>query len=182
MSTAVWVWLDLEMTGLDVNSDQILEVSCILTTPSLREFTTQHYTEVVYYDDSVLDNMSEWCIEHHALSGLTQAVKDSKQDLVAVEKGLLSFIHDHTMPTDTLFLAGSSIHADRTFIKRYLLGFESTLHYRMVDVTAIRMFCETLGIKPYEKVSSHRALDDIRDSIDELRYYKSAIENQNAGR
>jgi oligoribonuclease len=177
MSNSVWVWLDLEMTGLDIKTDQILEVSCILTTPALHEFTSKSFSYVVHYDDNVLESMSEWCVTHHAESGLTQAVRESVHSLDSVEKDLIKYIQDHTLPTDMLYLSGNSIHTDRTFVKQYMKRLESVLHYRMVDVTAIAMFCETLGIDRFKKETTHRALDDILGSIAELRYYKAQLKD-----
>ena len=169
----VWVWLDLEMTGLEPRNDKILEASCILTTKHLREYTTVPFSEVVSQPDSVLESMSEWCIEHHGDSGLTDACRQSRKDISAVENALIAYIQEHTLPTDTLYLAGNSIHMDRAFIKEHMTGLDSLLHYRMIDVTSIGIVCSTMGIEPYAKDAPHRALDDIRLSIAELSYYLS---------
>lgn len=179
MSNSVWVWLDLEMTGLDVKQDKILEVSCILTTPELHEYTSESFSMVVQQSQEVLDTMSDWCIKQHGESGLTQACLESDLSLEMIEKRLVTFVQAYTLPTDTLFLAGNSIHTDRGFIKEYMTGFESMLHYRMVDVTSVAMVCESMGITQYTKESSHRALDDIRMSIEELRYYVKKLNGNN---
>ncbi|MCP8351775.1 oligoribonuclease [Candidatus Synchoanobacter obligatus] len=175
MTNEVWVWLDLEMTGLNVEVDQILEVSCILTTTDLSVYSGVAFSEVVHYGEDVLEGMSDWCIEHHGNSGLSQAVRESHKSLAEVEKKLIEYIQSQTLPTNVLYLAGNSIHTDRAFVKRYMPGLESILHYRMLDVTAIAMFAYSMGIPAFEKRSSHRALDDIKDSIQELRHYKDRL-------
>lgn len=173
--SSVWVWCDLEMTGLEPLEDEILEVSCILTTSDLREYTTTPFSEVVHQPDAVLHNMSEWCIEHHGNSGLTEACRQSKKPLSEIETQLISYIQEHTLPTDMLYLAGNSIHMDRAFIKQHMKGLDSLLHYRMIDVTSIGIMCEAMGISRYEKEAPHRALDDIRLSIAELKHYQSSL-------
>ena len=173
--SSVWVWCDLEMTGLEPSEDKILEVSCILTTSDLREYTATPFSEVVYQPDSVLNAMSEWCIEHHGNSGLTEACQKSKKSLSEIEAMLIAYIQEHTLPTDILYLAGNSIHMDRAFIKQYMKGLDSLLHYRMIDVTSIGIVCESMGIPRYEKEAPHRALDDIRLSIAELKHYQSGL-------
>lgn len=172
----VWVWLDLEMTGLEPKEDKILEASCILTTKHLREYTTVPFSEVISQPENVLTSMSEWCIEHHGESGLTQACLNSKKDLSIVENELIAYIQEHTLPTDTLYLAGNSIHMDRAFIKEHMKGLDSLLHYRMIDVTSIGIVCSTMGIEPFEKEAPHRALDDIRLSIAELKHYLAGLQ------
>ena len=171
MSNAIWVWLDLEMTGLDIKQDKILEVSCILTTPELHGYTNESFSMVVHQNLDVLETMSHWCVEQHGKSGLTQACLDSDVSLEMVEGQLVNYIHAHTLPTDNLFLAGNSIHTDRGFIKEHMKGFESMLHYRMIDVTSVAMVCESMGVSLYKKEAPHRALDDIQMSIEELKYY-----------
>ena len=171
MSNAIWVWLDLEMTGLDVKQDKILEVSCILTTPELHGYTNESFSMVVHQNLDVLEAMSDWCIEQHGNSGLTQSCLDSDVSLEMVEGQIIRHIQSHTLPTDSLFLAGNSIHTDRSFIKEHMKGFESMLHYRMIDVTSVAMVCGSMGVSLYKKESPHRALDDIKMSIEELKHY-----------
>lgn len=178
MQDSLWLWCDLEMTGLS-EDDTILEVGAIITTPELQVITAKPFHKVIHHSKNELDQMSEWCIENHQLSGLTDAVLESKDSLSSVEQDLITFIRDNSLETDVIYLAGNSIHTDRAFIKKYMPGVESMLHYRMVDVTSIGMFLETLGIKRYEKASTHRACDDIVESIEELKYYTSKIPHDN---
>lgn len=178
MDSSLWLWCDLEMTGLSQEEDTILEVCCVITTPDLTIITPKPFHKVVSHKRIVLESMSEWCIENHQKSGLTTDVLKSDEDLPTVEKAFVEFIRDHSMDTDTLYLAGNSIHTDRAFIRRLMPAVESLLHYRMVDVTAIGIFLSTLGIEGYEKASSHRACDDIIESIEELKHYKSKL-NEN---
>lgn len=175
MSSAIWVWLDLEMTGLDPDEDQILEVSCVLTTPDLIQIGSESFSEVAHYSDDVLNNMSEWCIEHHGLSGLTKDVQLSSKSLAEIEMDLVAFLDQYVMEGDLCYLAGNSIHMDRLFIKKHMQIFERMLHYQMIDVTSIAIFLATLGKERYQKDSSHRALDDIRDSINELKHLKEQL-------
>lgn len=170
----LWLWLDLEMTGLD-SQDTILEIACVITTPDLKIITTKPFHKVIHHTKSALDRMSEWCIENHQKSGLTDAVLSSPDTITSAEKAFIEFIRDHSLATDTLYLAGNSIHTDRAFVKREMPGVESMLHYRMIDVTAISLFLKTMGIENYEKLGSHRACDDILESIEELRHYKKYI-------
>lgn len=174
MNNALWVWLDLEMTGLEEH-DTILEIGCILTNPQLQIVSSKPFHKVIHHTKSQLDQMSEWCINHHQASGLTNDVLMSKDNLASSEKLLIEFIVNHSINSDVIYLAGNSIHTDRVFVRRLMPALESLLHYRMIDVTAISLFLETIDMKGFEKKSSHRACDDIVESIEELRYYKQKI-------
>lgn len=175
MKNSLWVWCDLEMTGLDQEKDTILEVCCIITTPELNIITPKPFHKVIHHTKTELDQMSDWCIENHQKSGLTDAVLESKDTLPGIEKELIEFIRDHSLETDTLYICGNSIHMDRTFIRRLMPGLDSMLHYRMIDGTAIALFLETMGIEGYDKASSHRACDDVIESIEELKHFKKKL-------
>lgn len=170
----LWLWLDLEMTGLD-SKDTILEIACVITTPDLNIITSKPFHQIIQHSKTDLDQMSEWCIENHQKSGLTDDVLNSTTSITVAEKAFIEFIKDHSLATDVLYLAGNSIHTDRAFVRKYLPGVESMLHYRMIDVTAIALFLKTLNISGYEKLGSHRACDDIIESIEELRHYKKVL-------
>ncbi|KAG7516535.1 oligoribonuclease, mitochondrial [Solea senegalensis] len=145
------VWVDLEMTGLDIEKDQIIEMACIIT-------------------DSDLNILAE--------SGLTKAVQDSKITLEQAEYEFLSFVRQHTPPGQCP-LAGNSVHADKRFLDKHMPQFMYHLHYRIIDVSTIKELCrrwfpEEYKMAPHKK-ASHRALGDIRESIKELQFYRTNV-------
>ncbi|XP_070773674.1 small fragment nuclease [Enoplosus armatus] len=171
------VWVDLEMTGLDIEKDQIIEMACIITDSDLN-ILAEGPNLTINQPDELLDGMSEWCKEHHGKSGLTQAVRDSKVTLEQAEYEFLSFVRQHTPPGQCP-LAGNSVHADKRFLDKYMPQFMYHLHYRIVDVSTIKELCrrwfpEEYKTVPYKK-ATHRALDDIWESIKELRYYRANV-------
>ncbi|XP_010751580.3 small fragment nuclease [Larimichthys crocea] len=171
------VWVDLEMTGLDVDKDRIIEMACIITDSDLN-ILAEGPNLIINQPDSLLDGMSDWCKEHHGKSGLTQAVRDSKITLEQAEYEFLSFVRQHTPPGQCP-LAGNSVHADKRFLDKYMPQFMYHLHYRIIDVSTIKELCrrwfpEEYKIVPHKK-ASHRALDDIWESIKELQYYRANV-------
>lgn len=174
----VLVWLDMEMTGLDAERERVIEIATILTDGQLTEIAVGPEL-VIHQDDAVLAQMDDWNTKHHGSSGLTQRVKESTISDADAEAQTLAFINTHVGAKDRPVLAGNSIHQDRRFIRRYMPGLEKRLHYRMVDVSTIkelarRWFPQVIAKQP-QKRDTHRALDDIRESIDELRYYRSHV-------
>ncbi|CAJ1064468.1 small fragment nuclease%2C partial [Xyrichtys novacula] len=133
------VWVDLEMTGLDIEKDQIIEMACIITDSDLN-ILAEGPNLIIKQPDKLLDEMSEWCQEHHGKSGLTQAVRDSKISLEQAEYEFLSFIRQHTPPGQCP-LAGNSVHADKRFLDKYMPQFMYHLHYRIIDVSTIKELC-----------------------------------------
>lgn len=171
------VWVDLEMTGLDIEKDQIIEMACIITDSDLN-IIAEGPNVIIKQPDKLLDEMSEWCKEHHGKSGLTQAVRDSQITLEQAEYEFLSFIRQHTPPGQCP-LAGNSVHADKKFLDKFMPQFMFHLHYRIIDVSTIkelsrRWFPEEYKMAPQKK-ASHRALDDIQESIKELQFYRANI-------
>ncbi|XP_069750683.1 small fragment nuclease [Narcine bancroftii] len=175
------VWVDLEMTGLDIEKDKIIEMACIITDSDLNIVAEGPHL-IVNQPNELLDGMSEWCAEHHGKSGLTQAVRDSKINLQQAEYEFLSFIRQHT-PPGLCPLAGNSVHADKKFLDKYMPQFMRHLHYRIIDVSTIKELCRRWYPDEYEdapkKKASHRALDDIRESIRELRFYRMHVFKEN---
>ncbi|KAL2076874.1 hypothetical protein ACEWY4_027521 [Coilia grayii] len=171
------VWVDLEMTGLDIDKDEIIEMACIITDSELN-ILAEGPNLIIHQPDELLDGMSEWCKTHHGNSGLTQAVRDSKISLQDAEREFLSFIQKYTPPRQCP-LAGNSVHADKRFLDKYMPQFMSQLHYRIVDVSTVKELCRRWYPEEYRKApskrGSHRALDDIRESIKELKFYRQAI-------
>ncbi|KAG8569491.1 hypothetical protein GDO81_014432 [Engystomops pustulosus] len=133
---------------------------------------------IIKQPDELLDSMSNWCKEHHGKSGLTQAVRDSKISLAQAEYEFLSFIRKHT-PPGVCPLAGNSVHVDKQFLNKYMPQFMRHLHYRIIDVSTVKELCRRWYPVEYEcapkKAASHRALDDIRESIKELQFYRQSI-------
>uniref|UniRef100_A0A8C2WTW0 Oligoribonuclease, mitochondrial n=1 Tax=Cyclopterus lumpus TaxID=8103 RepID=A0A8C2WTW0_CYCLU len=171
------VWVDLEMTGLDIEKDQIIEMACIITDSDLN-MLAEGPNLIINQPNELLEGMSEWCKEHHGKSGLTQAVKDSKITLEQAEYEFLSFVRQHTPPGQCP-LAGNSVHADKRFLDKYMPQFMCHLHYRIVDVSTIKELCrrwfpEEYKMVPHKK-AAHRALDDILESIKELQYYRANV-------
>ncbi|XP_062894534.1 small fragment nuclease [Mobula hypostoma] len=171
------VWVDLEMTGLDIEKDKIIEMACIITDAELNILAEGPHL-IVNQPNELLDGMSEWCAQHHGKSGLTQAVRDSKISLQQAEYEFLSFVRQHT-PPGLCPLAGNSVHADKKFLDKYMPQFMKHLHYRIIDVSTIKELCRRWYPDKYEdapkKKASHRALDDIRESIKELQFYRKHI-------
>ncbi|MBX2987004.1 MAG: oligoribonuclease [Bdellovibrionaceae bacterium] len=167
------LWIDMEMTGLEVEHEVIIEVAAIVTDLDFRELDSLDI--VVKQPQHYLDNMDEWNTEHHTKSGLAAKVPNGTDPEVA-EARLVDFVKKHfPNPKDKPILAGNSIHQDRLFIDKYMPMFAEKLHYRMVDVSSWKVIMrEKLGFT-YQKHNQHRALDDIRESIQELRTYVSFV-------
>ncbi|XP_071023317.1 small fragment nuclease isoform X1 [Oncorhynchus clarkii lewisi] len=130
------VWVDLEMTGLDIEKDQIIEMACLITDSELNVLA-EGPNLIINTTGELLDGMDNWCKEHHGNSGLTQAVRDSKISLQQAEYEFLSFIRQHTPPGHCP-LAGNSVHADKKFLDKYMPQFMHHLHYRIIDVSTIK--------------------------------------------
>eukprot|EP00095_Tigriopus_kingsejongensis_P005654 maker-scaffold209_size256900-snap-gene-0.20 protein:Tk05654 transcript:maker-scaffold209_size256900-snap-gene-0.20-mRNA-1 annotation:"PREDICTED: oligoribonuclease " len=180
-SSKYLVWVDCEMSGLDIDKDTLLETAVIITNEHL-EVVAKGPNIVIHQPDTVLDAMGEWCTQHHAQSGLTQAVRASQIDLQACEKQMLDFVQEH-VPKGLCPLAGNSIGEDKRFLSKYMPQFMDHLHYRVVDVSTLkelgkRWFPKTIKQAPTKK-GSHRALGDILESIEELKYYRSALFRSN---
>lgn len=171
------VWVDLEMTGLDIENDQIIEMACIITDSDLN-IIEEGPNLIINQPSELLDNMSDWCKEHHGKSGLTQAVRDSKITLQQAEYEFLSFIRKHTPPGHCP-LAGNTVHADKKFLDKFMPQFMHHLHYRIIDVSTVKELCRRWFPEEFkqspQKKASHRALDDIQESIKELKFYRANI-------
>lgn len=167
------VWMDLEMSGLDVERDTILEIATLITGNDLA-VVAEGPTIVIGHPTAVLDGMDDWNREHHAASGLTERVLASKISMAAAEAETLSFIRRH-VPARSSPLCGNSIHQDRRFLARYMPALDAHLHYRNIDVSTVKELVRRwypAGPEPPQKKHAHLALDDIRESIDELRFYR----------
>jgi oligoribonuclease len=167
------VWMDLEMSGLDVERDVILEIASLITDNGL-EVVVEGPAIVIGHPASVLDRMDDWNREHHAASGLSERVLRSSVTLAEAEARTLDFVRQHVAERSSP-LCGNSIHQDRRFLARYMPGLDAHLHYRNIDVSTVKELVRRwypAGPEPPEKKHAHLALDDIRESIDELRFYR----------
>lgn len=175
MPTAKLVWMDLEMTGLDPERERIIEIAALVTDKELN-VVAEGPELVVHQDDALLAAMDDWNKKHHGESGLIDRVRASTVSEAAAEEAVVAFMREHA-GEGKLPLAGNSIHQDRRFLRRYMPRVDAYLHYRLVDVSTVkelvsRWYPEAYAKRPH-KVGSHRALDDIRESIEELRYYRT---------
>lgn len=162
------LWVDLEMTGLDVEKDVILEVAAEITD---FEFNTlASYQACIKRSSEELGRMGDWAMEHHSSSGLIERIKESGRDDSAVQHELIGFISAQ-FGREPAILAGNSIHNDRNFIKHWWPEVDSLLHYRMFDVTSFKILMQAKYGVIFEKKEVHRAFDDIQASIAELQYY-----------
>lgn len=171
------VWVDLEMTGLEVERERILEIATIVTDGELNVIA-EGPELVVHQPEAILAGMNDWNQKHHGESGLTERARQSRIDDAEAERLTLAFVAAH-VGARSAPLAGNSIHQDRLFLARYMPTLEAHLHYRNVDVSTVKELVRRWYPTQYDarpkKKGSHRALDDIRESIDELRYYRSAV-------
>ena len=165
------LWIDMEMTGLNVDNEVPIEIAAIVTDIDLKELETYH--AIIKQPQEFLDRMDEWNTEHHGESGLTAAVATG---LVpeAVEKSLMQFVDRH-FHGERAVIAGNSIGQDRIFINKYFPLLNAKLHYRMLDVTSWKIMMNARFKLKFEKRNSHRAIDDIRESINEMAFYLAHV-------
>jgi oligoribonuclease len=167
--------MDLEMSGLDPKTCRILEIATIITDADL-EVIAEGPDLVIHEPESVLESMDAWCIEHHGASGLSDQVRASTISLREAEERTLAFLREHC-PEGASPLCGNSIGQDRRFLYDHMPTLESWLHYRSVDVSTIKELVRRWypTLEPMTKATTHRALDDIRESIAELAHYRKSV-------
>jgi len=172
------VWVDLEMTGLDLASDALIEVAALVTDPDLNVLG-DGVDLVIHADESALGSMVEIVREMHDKSGLTDAVRASAITLAEAEEMVMAYVTEHVKEPRTAPLCGNSIATDRGFLARDMPRFDSYLHYRMIDVSSIKELCRRWYPRTYfgqpAKGLAHRALADIKESIRELEYYRRTV-------
>lgn len=162
------LWVDLEMTGLDPDKHRIIEIAVEVTDFTFK--TLASYEALIHQPESVLADMNEWAAAQHAASGLTDRVRKLGRPEDEVKHELVGFIKAQ-FGEEHAILAGNSIHNDRIFIKKWWPEVDSLLHYRMLDVSSLKILMQgKYGIQ-FEKNDTHRAFDDIQASIAELQYY-----------
>ncbi|BBY15022.1 oligoribonuclease [Mycolicibacterium litorale] len=169
------VWIDCEMTGLDLSKDLLIEIAVLVTDADLN-ILGDGLDVVIHAPDEALDAMIPVVTDMHTRSGLIQEVRASTVDLATAEEMVLDFIRGHVKQAKTAPLAGNSIATDRGFIARDMAKLDEYLHYRMIDVSSIKELCRRWYPRIYfgqpEKGLAHRALADIHESIRELKYYR----------
>jgi oligoribonuclease len=170
------VWVDCEMTGLDLRRDALIEIAVLVTDSDLRVLD-EGIDIVITAPDELLENMQPVVRDMHAGSGLTEAVRDSTTTVAEAEQTVLDYLRKHVPEARTVPLCGNSIATDRAFLARDMPELDAFLHYRMVDVSSIKELCRRWYPRVYfsqpQKGLAHRALADIKESIRELRYYRA---------
>jgi oligoribonuclease len=172
------VWIDCEMTGLDLGKDKLIEVAALVTDPELNVLG-EGVDLVIHADDASLDSMPEIVREMHAKSGLTDEVRRSSITMAEAEAVVLAYVKEFVPNPRTAPLCGNSIATDRGFLARDMPTLDSYLHYRMIDVSSIKELTRRWYPRVYfgqpAKGLAHRALADIRESIRELEYYRRTV-------
>ena len=169
------VWVDMEMTGLDDERHHVLEVAALVTDGELRE-VDDGLDLIVHQPEEVLALMDEWCVKQHGQSGLTAAVRASRVGLEEAGALLLDYLRKHTSEGQSP-LCGNSVGHDKRFLERWMPEVVQHLHYRVIDVSTVKELALRWypDLERFPKGEAHRARDDIRESIAELRYYREHI-------
>lgn len=167
------IWVDLEMTGLEPETDKVIEIATIVTDKDLN-ILAEGPVLAIHQSDEVLDNMNEWCIEHHGDSGLTKRVRESEVNEAEAAQLTLEFLREW-VPEGKSPMCGNSICQDRRFMVKHMPALEQYFHYRHLDVSTLKILAthwkpEILPL--FTKKATHLALDDIRESIAECAFYR----------
>ncbi|KAF2843120.1 ribonuclease H-like protein [Patellaria atrata CBS 101060] len=175
------VWIDCEMTGLDIENDTILQIACFVTDSQLNLLDEEGFEIVIHHDEEVLTKMGEWCREHHSASGLTAAAISSTITAEQAANNLFEYIKRFVPEKRKALLAGNSVHADQTFLRKQpYTPIIQHLHHRILDVSAIkeaarRWASEDILAKTPQKQGLHEARADIIESIREAKYYRDVL-------
>jgi oligoribonuclease len=167
------IWIDLEMTGLDTDNDRIIEVATIITDAELN-IVAEGPVLAVHQGDEILNGMDDWNTKTHGKTGLTERVRASALDEAEAERQTIAFLEQH-VPKNRSPMCGNSICQDRRFLARTMPALEAYFHYRNLDVSSLKELA--VRWKPdilpgFTKKNTHKALDDIQESIEELKYYR----------
>lgn len=167
------IWIDLEMTGLDTNTDAIIEIATLVTNANL-EVVAEGPIVAIHQADDLLEGMDEWNTRQHGKSGLTERVKNSTLTTADAEQQTLAFLKKY-VPAGVSPMCGNSICQDRRFMARLMPELEAFFHYRNLDVSSLKELARRWAPKvekSFKKKSSHLAMDDVKDSIRELQHYR----------
>ena len=170
------IWLDLEMTGLDTTNDKIIEIATIITEKHLK-ILAEGPVIAIFQEKEILDAMDDWNTKQHTASGLVDRVINSKISENEAEQATLGFLQEHLDPGQSP-MCGSSICQDRRFLARCMPELETFFHYRNLDVSTVKEIVKRWfpsATKGVELERKHLALDDIKDSISELKYYREKV-------
>ena len=170
------IWIDLEMTGLDTQKDVIIEIATVVTDSELNTLA-EGPVLAIHQSDDILNAMDEWNTKQHGNSGLTKRVKNSNVNEAEAERQTIEFLRQY-VPANASPMCGNSICQDRRFLARCMPQLENYFHYRNLDVSSLKELAKRWApevFKGFSKESSHLALDDIRDSISELKYYREHL-------
>lgn len=167
------IWIDLEMTGLDTDNDRIIEVATIITDSQL-QIIAEGPVLALHQSDEILGGMDEWNTKTHGKTGLTERVRASSLVESAVEQQTIQFLEQY-VPKGKSPMCGNSICQDRRFLARIMPALEAFFHYRNLDVSSLKEIAKRWKpeiLPGFTKKNTHKALDDIRESIEELKYYR----------
>ena len=170
------IWIDLEMTGLDTQNDVIIEIATVVTDSELNTLA-EGPVLAIHQSDEILNAMDEWNTKQHGNSGLVERVKNSTINEAEAEQQTIEFLRQY-VPANASPMCGNSICQDRRFLARCMPELENYFHYRNLDVSSVKELAKRWApevFKGFSKESSHLALDDIRDSITELKYYREHL-------
>ena len=170
------IWIDLEMTGLDTQNDVIIEIATVVTDSELNTLA-EGPVLAIHQTDEILNAMDDWNTKQHGSSGLTERVKNSTINEAEAERQTIEFLRQY-VPANASPMCGNSICQDRRFLARCMPALENYFHYRNLDVSSLKELAKRWApevFKGFSKESSHLALDDIRDSIAELKYYREHL-------
>lgn len=170
------VWIDMEMTGLDPDVCKVLEIATIVTDPQLNVLA-EGPVIAVHQPNEILDGMDEWCTRVHTNSGLKQRCRESQYDEASATKATIEFLRNYVDEGKSP-LCGNSIGQDRRFMVKYMPDLEAYFHYRNVDVSTVKELARRWApeaIEGFKKQGTHQALDDIRESIAEMQFYREKV-------
>lgn len=171
------IWIDLEMTGLDSDTDCIIEIATAITDKELN-LLAEGPVMAIFQEESILQGMDEWNTNQHGKSGLLERVRKSEYSVVDAERMTIEFLQEY-VPANTSPMCGNSICQDRRFMYRLMPALEKYFLYRNLDVSTVKELVKrwTTGKDQFVKNSSHLAMDDIHDSIEELQHYRAKYFN-----